>query len=101
MLPPCTCPDDKVNAANRAACNLEHGTVSSDDFPDWDHINIIRQSDTLPDSECLINGTSAYLENDLIHIHTNASSNTNTYIGCKEHDNNSGDCHILGQQICL
>lgn len=93
------CPEGKVNAANRAACNLEHGTVSSVDLPNWRHINIMRQSDTLPDSECLVNGVSAYLEDT--HTHITGSNEADTYIGCKEHDNNGGDCHILGQQICL
>ncbi len=94
-----TCPDNKISASVRAACNLEWGSVSLYDLPHWGHIDVIRESDTLPDSECLVHETSSYLEDS----HTNAypSYNNQMFIGCKEHDQNGGDCHILGQQICL
>ncbi|WP_298775793.1 hypothetical protein [uncultured Shewanella sp.] len=94
-----TCPDNKISAAVRAACNLEWGSVSLSDLPLWGHMDIIRESDTLPDSECLVHETSNYLENS--HNHAYPSYNNQTFIGCKEHDQNGGDCHILGQQICL
>ncbi|WP_299011754.1 hypothetical protein [uncultured Shewanella sp.] len=94
-----SCPDDKISADIRAACNIEWGTVTKDDLPNWGHLDIIRQSDTLPDSECLVHEVSSYLEES--HSHVYPSYENQTYIGCKEHDKNGGDCHVLGQQICL
>ncbi|MCL1127556.1 hypothetical protein [Shewanella surugensis] len=94
-----TCPSNKVNASVKAACNLEYGTVSSSDVPLWGHIDVIRQSDNTSSSECYVNGVSINTENR--HTHVGGSYGNATYVGCKEQDNNGGDCHIKGQQICL
>ena len=91
--------EGKTVVAAVAACNLEYGTVSERELARVfrDTIRVVRASDRVSAGECRVGDNS--VSSGAVSIHgVNGSSAVS--VGCKEHDNNGGDCHIKGTLHC-
>ena len=93
------CPSGKKLLGAKAACNLEFGTVPSNALqailPNM--LQVVLASDTVSTGSCHVGGNK--LKQGQKEIIINASSPI-VAVGCKEHDNNGGDCHIKGHLYC-
>ena len=93
------CPSGKKIVGAKAACNLEFGTVSSNALRPIliNLIKVIKASDKVSAGSCHVGGNK--LQSGQKEITINKSS-PSVAIGCKEHDENGGDCHIKGTLYC-
>ena len=94
-----SCPSGQSIVSMKAACNLEDGFVTHDQLltVQDNTLRVIRASDEVSDGNCIV-------ENDGIKIGemviTEIAGKQNVLIGCDEHDENNGDCHIKGLLQC-
>ena len=82
-----------------AACNLEYGSVTDDELSTVPvgFIQVLRASDNIYQGSCHLAGTSLRIgmkELKYVIDHSAVS------MGCDEHDNNGGDCHIRAALYC-
>jgi hypothetical protein len=87
------CPLEHIAWSARASCNLE--TVKTPALPDLGWLKVVRPSDT--SGACWINKTRLSWGAERVNVFSAASVN----IGCKEHDENGGDCNISGELTCV
>jgi hypothetical protein len=80
----------------KAACNLETGTVSSDDLDQVPAyiLNVLRASDVVEQGTCILGNTIAHSGRAGV---TGVDGRDRVTIGCRERDSNGGDCHIKGR----
>ncbi|MEZ4363673.1 MAG: cytochrome c peroxidase [Kofleriaceae bacterium] len=97
---PCTrtyaCPAGSTIRAVRAACNLEFGLTNLDNVR-WNDLRVRRPSDIIEQGHCRVDQLD--LQFGFSNILPRGASTTVT-IGCSEHDQNGGDCHIIGELLC-
>ncbi|CAH1387929.1 hypothetical protein [Candidatus Nitrotoga sp. M5] len=91
-------PSGKKIVSVKAACNLEHGAVSDSQLASASDkkITVVRKSDRQmfrPNGYCYVATTKAYKGETTIKRNNEVNG---IRIGCKEHDENGGDCHIRG-----
>lgn len=93
------CPANQRIVSAKAACNLEWGTISEDmlDTLPMNLIKVIRKSDVTSSGKCYIGSYSAQKGEKVI---SGIVGSYGASIGCREHDANGGDCHILGELVC-
>lgn len=86
-------------ASAKAACNLESGSVTSQQAYEvfLGEVNVVRASDNLSDGVCYVEQTD--ISSAWADIWT-SPGDTNLSFGCMEHDSNGGDCHIKGTLYC-
>jgi parallel beta-helix repeat protein len=95
-----TCPKGSRQVlAARAACNLESGTVSNATLASVgpNQVSVVRASDNVEEGLCCVGDTCLYSGTATTRGPAGALS---TAFGCREHDENGGDCHILGTLYC-
>jgi hypothetical protein len=88
-------PGAKVIGA-KAVCNLEFGTVSSDDLDQVPAyvLKVLRASDVVEHGTCTLGNTVAHSGQAGI---TGVDGVDRVSVGCRERDSNGGDCHIKGR----
>ena len=94
-----SCPSDQSIIGMKAACNLEYGFVSNDQLsmvPD-NTLGVIRASDNISDGSCFVEDRGIDMGEMVI---TEIADKHSVLIGCDEHDENRGDCHIKGILQC-
>lgn len=93
------CPPNQKIIGVTAACNLEYGKISDGILPTvpWNHIKVIRPSDNVSSGSCYV-GNNRIKSGQIWIIGVPGASRTS--VGCKEHDENGGDCHIKGILYC-
>lgn len=100
---PCTktvsCPAGMKVRATRAVCNLEFGTVppAAVDALPWNQLVVRRVSDHAIEGHCIANGVDIAL-GSIGQLAPEVPDQV--VVGCLEHDDNGGDCQILGQLLC-
>lgn len=94
------CPDGTFVARARAACNLEFGAVTTPQLEgvSWNQMSVVRPSDTVTDGACRVGSQTIF--NGSIGIGPLVQGRAQVDVGCDEHDENGGDCHIRGQLEC-
>jgi hypothetical protein len=82
-----------------AACNLEYGSVTDDELSTVPvgSIQVLRASDNVSQGSCHLAGTSLQSGMKELKYVTGHSA---VSMGCDEHDNNGGDCHIRAALYC-
>jgi hypothetical protein len=112
------CPAGTTVVGAVAACNLEYGAVSDDELltvpPNM--IHVAKTSDRIQDGSCYVGnnvvvgdevfystgyGTSYYIPQSAVQTSIRGIFGLDRVsVGCTEHDNNGGDCHIRGSIYC-
>jgi hypothetical protein len=93
------CPEGTKIHTVRAACNLEHGSVTDEQLSSVEqgHIKVVRRSDHVDEGSCWIGtsqvGSGQVAVADILEL-------TRVSVGCQEHDKNGGDCQIRGLLYC-
>ncbi len=95
------CPAGKQLMSVRTACNLEYGPVSDAELAatSWDRIQVVRASDNVSDGRCWVSSVS--LSSGIKDSFPALGTATSFAYGCREHDENGGDCAIRGEALCL
>jgi hypothetical protein len=93
------CPSGTAIRAARAACNLEHGSVTNEQLLSVQrgYIKVVRGSDRVDDARCWVGSSEVYSGQVAI---ADIAGLTRISVGCQEHDKNGGDCHIRGSLYC-
>ena len=92
------CPSGQRIIGATAACNLEYGPVSDAILGvPTNTIRVIRASDRVSDGSCSVGGNSVQSGEKTI---SGIDGLDRVQVGCKEHDENGGDCHITGILYC-
>lgn len=91
-------PGEKIIGAKGAA-NLEFGSVSDNDLLSVpaNTLKVVRPSDAFWAGNCFIDNTSLSLGEKSI---TGIQGRSSVIVGCKEYDDNGGDCDIRGILYC-
>jgi hypothetical protein len=95
-----SCPAGRRIVAAVGACNLEASGSVTDTLlggVDVGFLSVLRASDDVSSGRCWIGSTSIRSGSTQIATPFGASS---TSVGCDEHDENGGDCHIRGALYC-
>jgi hypothetical protein len=94
-----SCPSGRRIVGAVAACNLEYGSVTDSQLSTVPSgfMQVLRASDNVSDGRCYLGGTS--LRSGRTELQGVLDYSTVT-MGCDEHDNNGGDCHIRGTLYC-
>ena len=94
-----TCGSNQRILAASAACNLEHGTVSSGTVAGLKpgELLVDRESSEVTQGRCRVGSTAIDRRWSIVRGAENAHSTT---ASCREHDKNGGDCHIRGVLYC-
>ena len=95
------CPDNKFVKAVKAGCNLE----LNNNPPSWTDVsslpdnilNVYQVSTNINDGSCWAAGTWLRFNSANIGV---SGFDRSIYVGCKEHDNNGGDCLQRGYVTC-
>lgn len=92
-----SCPANTEALAAKAACNLEHGSVSASTVASLDpgKIDVTRTSTNVNDGTCQVGDTSVRQHSSIVRATRHPLT-----ASCKEHDRNGGDCHVRGQLLC-
>jgi hypothetical protein len=93
------CPGDGKVVGAKAACNLEAGTVDDavvSELP-FDRLEVVRASDNVADGTCYVSFNWASEGGTTIDT---AKGFSQLAIGCREYDDNGGDCQIKGVSYC-
>jgi hypothetical protein len=93
------CPLGQKIIGATAACNLEYGTISDGELASLptNHIKVIRASDHASEGSCWVGSNSLQSRETPI---SGIDGLDRVTVGCKEHDENGGDCHIKGILYC-
>jgi parallel beta-helix repeat protein len=93
------CPSGKKLVGAKAACNLEAGSVSGETLDNLSPnlITVVRASDNRSAGSCHVGCNQ--LQSGQTEI-TRIKGFPSVGVGCKEHDENGGDCHIQGIIYC-
>jgi hypothetical protein len=94
-----SCPSRTKIRTVRAACNLEHGSVTVEQVASVEqgYMEVVRPSDHVEEGRCWVGG----IQLGSGHAATTSSAGlTRVTVGCQEHDQNGGDCHIRGLLYC-
>jgi cytochrome c peroxidase len=95
-----SCPAGMSVRAIRAACNLEIGAIDQRvvDAMAWNQLAVRKASNHVSDGHCRAAGIDIAIgSNGLLPPTVNPDQIS---YSCSEHDENGGDCHILGQILC-
>jgi len=92
------CPRGTSVVAIKAACDLEDGRVTDEEFSKtpWSFAGVVRRSDKASDGVCAI-GSIDVSERGAVLGAPRASQ---IPFSCREHDDNGGDCHVRGALAC-
>lgn len=95
-----TCPAGKQLVALRAACQLESASLalSAVTATSWDTARVARPSDVVGDGRCTVDTHTLGQGSTSVADVLGTSAVT---VGCREHDQNGGDCAVRGQAYCL
>jgi hypothetical protein len=93
------CPPGKRVIAVKAACNLEYGTVSTSQLAQVpiDRVEVVRPSDIVSAGTCRVHQTTLSSGTRTVE---GIPAGGSLRLGCKEHDKNGGDCHVLARLYC-
>jgi cytochrome c peroxidase len=96
-----TCPSGMQLVATRMACNLEFGAITADEFAavGWSTLKVTRRSDNELEGHCVLDGLDLSSGSSRLFGARGASPG-GVAASCREHDDNGGDCHILGELLC-
>jgi hypothetical protein len=83
----------------RAAANLESGSISFSELDDvkMNTLKIVRPSDHIWEGISFVGNTRLLIGEKTI---TGVNDLARVVVGCKERDDNGGDCHIKGMLYC-
>ncbi|HAZ11527.1 MAG: hypothetical protein A2X86_14090 [Bdellovibrionales bacterium GWA2_49_15] len=95
------CPDRKKIVGMKGVCNLELSTLAATELQttSLDMLRVARPSDRVSEGRCQLGGVSLSQGQRWLDISLSATKTIE--VGCKEHDNNGGDCIIQGEVLCL
>lgn len=93
------CPSGTTIRTAKAACNLEHGPVTSDQLKAVEpgYLQVVRRSDHVEEGRCWLGNDR--LESGRLAV-ADSVGHTQVSLGCQEHDRNGGDCQIRGSLYC-
>ncbi len=96
-----TCPSGMKLVATRMACNLEFGAITADELAAvaWNTLKVTRRSDDERNGHCILDGLDLS-SGSLRLFGARGDSQSRVAASCREHDDNGGDCHILGELLC-
>jgi len=94
-----SCPSGLRIIGAKAGCNLEFGVVTENDLAavSPNVIRVFKTSDNVSEGSCWINVNETKKENITL---INIDGLTSVRVGCREHDNNGGECNIKGLLYC-
>jgi hypothetical protein len=89
-------PAGKKIIGAKAACNLEFGTVSVTDLNgvSANLVKVLRASDNVSQGSCTLGSTSIQSNQAVV---SGLNGLNRASFGCREKDDNGGDCHIKGR----
>lgn len=93
------CPAGHRLVGVQAACNLEFGAVpgAATDRVLMQRVKVVRTSTNVSDGWCWANGTGVAEGERRIRTPTSGDA---VSFGCREHDRNGGDCHVVARYYC-
>lgn len=93
------CPASLRIIGAKAGCNLEFGSITENDLSavSPNVIRVFKASDDVSQGSCWINVNETH--KDRIKL-INIDGLTRVKVGCREHDENGGDCQIKGVLYC-
>ena len=93
------CPSGTKVRTVRAACNLEHGSITDEQLSSvgQGYIEVVRRSDHVEEGSCWVGASQ--IDSGQVAI-AGIAEGTRVSVGCQEHDRNGGDCHIRGSLYC-
>jgi cytochrome c peroxidase len=96
-----TCPSGMRIVATRMACNLEFGAITADEFAAvaWSTLKVTRRSDNELEGHCVLDGLDLS-SGSLRLFGARGAGPSSVAASCREHDDNGGDCHLLGELLC-
>ncbi len=95
-----SCPSGTQIVAARAACNLEYGAITDAQLAEIPEgrLAVVRASDHVEEGSCWIE--ESRLIGDGRRSIEGVAGRSTVSIGCQEHDQNGGDCHLRGVLLC-
>ena len=93
------CPEGTTIRSAKAACNLEHGSVSDEQLVavEGGYVEVVRRSDHVEEGRCWLG--SFQVENGRAAV-ADVEGLAAVWVGCQEHDRNGGDCVIRAALYC-
>lgn len=95
------CPAGMKLVATRMACNLEFNPITAEEFASvaWSTLKVTRRSDNELSGHCVLDGLDLSSGSVRLFGERGAGAASVT-ASCREHDDNGGDCHVLGELLC-
>jgi cytochrome c peroxidase len=96
-----TCPSGMKLVATRMACNLEFGAITAEELAavGWSTLKVTRRSDDERNGHCMLDGLDLS-SGSLRLFGARGDGQSRVAASCREHDDNGGDCHVLGELLC-
>lgn len=95
------CPSGMQLVSTRMACNLEFRAITAEEFAavGWSTLKVTRRSDDELAGHCVLDGLDLS-SGSLRLFGARGGGPSSVAASCREHDDNGGDCHILGELLC-
>ena len=93
------CPAGQKIVGAKVACNLEFGNVPDNSLSAMsvNQIKVVKKSDDTSDGSCFIGSNKIRKNSKSLE---DIFDKINAVVGCKERDQNGGDCHVKGILFC-